>query len=189
MSTQPTEVMTSCSTKGVEPINKSANFPAVFERWRSRLHQHAGSYVSQSGHSSGSATSPLSCQCWTTGELQEEILSQLGTSRGTTKWHKWFRYHPCHFAESFADILVIQCAWHENNTVRWCNCSFQQLVISMNNNISALLGAKRFLFSSYASPAPEKSLTEGADIGGKRKIQCTYLIAKSVGAYNKPLQT
>lgn len=83
--------------EGVESINKSASFPVVFERWRSRLHQHAASYVSQSGHSSGSATSPLSCQCWTTGELQEEILSQLGTSLDTTKWRKWFRYHPCHF--------------------------------------------------------------------------------------------
>ena len=71
-------------------------FPVVFERWRSRLHQHAASYVSQSGHSSGSATSPLSCQSWITGELQEEILSQLGTSLGTSKWRKWFRYHPCH---------------------------------------------------------------------------------------------
>ena len=44
-----------------------------------------------------------------------------------------------------------------------------EILLNKKGSISALSGAKRFLFSSYMSPAVENSVSEGTDVGGAER--------------------
>ena len=66
-------------------------------------------------------------------------------------------------------IILTKCIDSYSYNNKW------ELVL-INSSISAFSGAKRFLFSSYISPAVEKSRSEGTDIGGAKR----YRNAKSL---------